>query len=249
MPEAQNESTLSSYVPTVDTVIAMAYRRAGLLNAAQTPSAVQLNTSRFLLQELMSKLSAEGVFMRQVQYGNVTMVNGQNQYPMAENVIDIIGNGAYVDPSQSQTPFTAASETPVIMKDRDTWQGLSSKAASSRPNLGYFSRSSPQSVLYLWPTPGASEAGGYIRFQFQKERPDLTTGDNTLPFERYWTSYFVFSLATLLALDNSMVATAQLLAPLAAAEKDVAKGYSKQNVSVRVAMNHTTGWSNRSWRR
>jgi hypothetical protein len=186
--------------------------------------------------------------MRQVQYRNITMVTGQNQYPMLEDVIDVVGNGAYVDPTQSQVPFQAASETPVIMKDRDTWQALSSKAAQSRPNLAYFARQAPVSTLFVWPTPSASENGGYIRFQFQLERPDLTTGNNTLPFERYWTSYFVFALATILAVDNSLDANrVQLLGTMAAAEKDVAKGYSKQNVSVQVSINHSTGWQRRRW--
>ena len=247
MPEAQNESTTSTYAPTLDTVVAQAYRRAGLLNVQQLPTPVQLNEGRLLLSELATKLNAEGVFMRQVQYGYVALVEDQNQYLLPESVIDIVGNGAYIDPTQDQAPFKAASETPVIMKDRDTWQGLASKAASSRPNLGYFARNAPQSTLFLWPTPGLSEVGGKVRFQFQQERPDLTLGTNTLPFERYWTSYFVFSLAVLLALDNSMLTTAAALQPFAAAEKEAAKGFSKQNVSVRVSINHMTGWQRRRW--
>jgi hypothetical protein len=248
MAEAQLESATNLYVPTVDTVVAQAYRRAGLLNVQQTPSNAQLAAARPLLSDLVTKLSAEGVFMRQVQFRNVTLLLGQNQYPMLEDVIDIVGNGAYVDPTQVQTAFHAASETPVIKTDRATWQSLSSKASVSRPTLAYFARQAPLSTLFLWPTPGASEAGGYVRFEMQLERPDLTTGNNTLPFERYWTSYFVFALATILAIDNSLdMNRVQLLGSQASAEKDVAKAFSKQNVSQQARINHPTGWSRRRW--
>lgn len=248
MAQAQSESTTDLYVPTVDDISTRAYRRAGLLNEQQTPSTVQLNNSRLLLSDLCDRLSAEGVFMRQVQYRNVTLVSGQNQYTMTEDIIDVVGNGAYVDPTQSQVAFQANSETTVIMTDRDTWQGLTSKTAASRPTLGYFARQAPLSTLFLYPTPSATEAGGYIRFQFQVERPDLTVGTNTMPFERYWSSYFVWALAAVLAMDNSLsLDRVQMLGQQAAAEREICKGYSKQNVSVRVAINHPTGWGRRRW--
>lgn len=246
MAEAQTESALDLYVPTVDTVIAQAYRRAGLLDVQQLPSTVQLNTYRGVLMDLVDKLSAEGVFMRQVQFGYVLMVLGQNQYVLPEDVIDVVGNGAYIDPTQNQTPFQAASETPVIMKSRDIWQGLNAKSASSRPSIGYFARNAPLSTLFLWPTPGATEVGGKVRFQFQKERPDLTLGSQTLPFERYWTAYFVWALAAILAVDNSLALDrVSFLAQEAAANLATCKAYSKQNVSVRVHIDHPTGYSRR----
>ena len=250
MAEAQSESSANLYVPTVDDVSTRAYRRAGLVNEAQKPSTVQLDNARLILMDLVDKLAAEGPFMREVQYRNVAMVLGQNQYPMTEDVIDVVGgNGAYIDPTQSQAPFSASSETPVLMKDRDTWQGLSSKSAQSRPTLGYFSRNAPLSVLYLWPTPSSTEVGGYVRFQFQVTRPDLTVGTNTLPFERYWTAYFVWALAAVLAFDNSLpLDRVQLLSQEAAQNKQVAKGYSKQNVSLVARVSHFTGWeSRRRW--
>jgi len=238
-----------SMVPTVDDICARAYRRAGLLNEAQAPTTVQKNNGRLLLMDLVDKLSAEGVYMRQVQYGYVALVTGENAYTLTADVIDIVGNGAYIDPTQSQVQFQASSETPVIMKDRDTWQGLTSKSAQARPTLGYFAREAAQPTLYIWPTPSATENTGLIRFQFQKERADLTLGTNTMPFERYWSAYFVWSLAAVLAVDNSLpLDRVQLLSGEAAANLAICKGYSKQNVSLVVRMNHTTGWeSRRRW--
>lgn len=246
MAEAQTESTTDLYVPLIDDVVARAYRRAGLLNEAQTPSTVQKNNARLLLSDLCDKLSAEGIFCRQVQFGYVTLITGDNTYSLPEDIIDIVGNGAYVDPTQSQTPFQASSETPVIMKTRDFWQGLNSKSAQARPNVGFFAREAPLSTLYLWPTPSATENGGVVRFMFQKERPDLTLGTNTLPFERYWTAYFVWALATVLAIDNSLpLDRVQLLGGEAAANLASCKAYSKQNVSQRIHIDHATGWSRR----
>lgn len=249
MLEAQNEATTSLEVPTIDEVVTKAYRRSGLINVAQSPSAAQLSAARGTLSDMVDHLAAGGVLMRAVQVGYVTLVEGQNLYTMPENVFDIVGNGAYIDPTQSQVPFQAMSETPVIMKDRDTYQGLTAKSAQSRPYIGYFAREAPQSTLYLWPTPSASEDTGKIRFNLHVTRPDVTNGLNTIPFERYWTEYFVWGLAVRLAFDNSMPDVAASLTPYAAAALQQAKGYSKQNVSVRARLDHGTGWGNRSWRR
>lgn len=246
MAEAQAEAATSLYVPTIDKVVTQAYRRAGLLSVQQNPSTAQLATARDTLNDMVDSLSAEGVFMRAVQVGYVTLVDGQNLYTLPENVFDVAGNGAYIDPTLSQVPFQAQSETPVVMKDRDTWQNLSAKAAQGRPYIGYFAREAPTATLYLWPMPGVTEDGGKIRFQFHVTRPDVTVGTNTLPFERYWTEYFVFGLAARLALDNSLdLGRVEKLEQIAIAKKEVAKGYSQQNVSMQASINHPSAWSRR----
>ena len=244
MPEAQNEATTDLYVPTIDSLVATGYRRAGLRNAQQAPSTVQLSVGRGILSEIIDEISAEGLFDRQIEYLYVTLTSGQNQYLLAEDVIDIVGNGAYIDPTQSQVAFQAASETPVTMRDRDTWQNMSAKGASGRPYLGYFARNAPVATLFLWPTPGAPEAGGKIRFQAQRERPDVTTdGAKTVPFERYWTAYFGWAIAAYLAVENSLdPARVAMLEAKAAASKEIVKGYSKQNVGFQAVISHRTGW-------
>jgi hypothetical protein len=233
-------------VPSIDDIVAMSYRRAGLLNAQQSPSTVQGAVARQVLSVLVTALEAEGIAMRAVQPGYVVMVASQNLYTLPETVIDCVGNGAYIDPTVSQVPFQASSETPVIKTDRDTYQGLSSKSAESRPTLYYFARNAPLSTLYLWPTPSASEAGGQIRFQYHVLRPDVTDGTKTLPFERYWDEYFVYALAGRLAFDNSLpLDRVGYCDQMAAAKKDIAKGMSKQNVNMQATINHMTGWQRR----
>lgn len=249
MLEAQNEATASLEVPTIDEVVTKAYRRAGLVNVAQSPTTAQLAAGRGVLSDMVYHLAAGGVLMRAVQVGYVTLVTGQNLYTMPENVFDVVGNGAYIDPTQSQVPFQAAAETPVVMKDRDTYQGLTAKSAQSRPYIAYFAREAPQSTLYVWPTPSATENTGQIRFNLHVTRPDVSNGLNTIPFERYWTEYFVWGLAVRLAFDHSLPETAASLTPYATAALQQAKGYSKQNISVRAKLDHGTGWANRSWRR
>lgn len=249
MPEVQTESTQSLYVPTIDDVVLRAYRRAGLVSVAQAATTAQLAAGRGTLGDLIDFIAAGGVLMRAVQVGYVTLQTGINRYTMTENVYDIVGAGAYIDPTQSQVPFQAAAETPVIMKDRDTWQGLTAKSAQSRPYIAYFAREAPTGTLYVWPTPSATENGGKIRFNLHVTRPDVTDGSKTIPFERYWTEYFVWGLAVRLAFDNSLPDVAGALAPMATAALQQAKGYSKQNVSVRAKLDHSTAWGNRSWRR
>lgn len=249
MPEAQNEATTSTYVPSIDDVVTMAYRRCGVLNVQQSPTNVQASVARQVLSLIVTALANEGIAMRAVQSGYVRLVEGQNLYTLPENVIDCVGNGAYIDPTVSQVPFQASSETVVVKIDRDTYQNTSSKSAQSRPTLYYFARNAPMGTLYLWPTPSASEDGGQIRFQFHQLRPDVMDGNNTLPFERYWDEYFVYALAGRLALDNSMsLDRVGYIDQIAAAKKADAKGYSKQSVNMQATINHMTGW-NRGRRR
>jgi|SRR6478609_546639 len=244
MPLAQTEAATSTYVPTIDEIVAMAYRRAGVLNVQQSPTTVQARVARQLLSVIVTALEAEGIAMRAVQPGYVVLAEAQNLYTLPENVIDCVGNGAYIDPTVSQVPFQASSETVVIKMDRDTYQNMSSKSAQSRPTMYYFARNAPQSTLYLWPTPSASEDGGRIRFQYHQLRPDVTDGNNTLPFERYWDEYFIYALAGRLALDNSMgLERVGYMDQLAGAKKDICKGYSKQSVNMQATIDHMTGWN------
>jgi hypothetical protein len=246
MALAQSEATTSTYVPTIDTIVAQAYRRAGLLSQQQSPTQVQGSLARAALNDLADSLEAEGVFMRSVQYGYVTMATGINQYTMGESVLDIVGNGAYIDPTAGLVPFQATSETPVLKTDRDSWQSLSSKSAQAQPTLYYFARNAPLSTLFVWPTPSVTQNGGQIRFQLHQNRPDVTVGTNTMPFERYWTDYFVWELASRLAMDNSLdLNRIGAMSQKAMALKASAKGYSKQNVTMQASINHPTAWSQR----
>ena len=246
MPNAQLEAPTSLYVPSIDDVVAMAYRRAGLLNVQQSPDINQGGVARQILSTIVTALQAEGIAMRAVQPGYVLLVAGQNLYTLPETVIDCVGNGAYIDPTVSSVPFQASSETPVIKKDRDTYQGLSSKNAESRPTIYYFAREAPLGTLYLWPTPSQSEDGGRIRFNFHNLRPDVVNGSFTLPFERYWDEYFVYALAGRLAIDNSIALDrVNYLDSMASAKKDICRGYSKPSVNVQATINHRTNWQRR----
>lgn len=246
MPLAQTEATTSTYVPSIDTVVAQAYRRAGLMSQLQSPTTVQASLGRELLSNIADALQAEGVLMRAVQFGYVSLVSGQNAYIMPENVLDLVGNGAYISPTDSQVPFQAMSETVVVKKDRDTWQSLAAKGSQTQPTLYYFARGAPQSTLYLWPTPGPLQVGGQIRFEQHQTRPDVSNGNNTLPFERYWTDFFVWELAFQLAIDNSLsLDRAGALATRAGALKANAKAYSKQNVTMQAVISHPTAYGRR----
>lgn len=244
MPEAQSESTQNLFVRTIDSVVATAYRRAGLLSGAQSPSVAQGGVGRGLLGDISALIAAEGVFQRAVQVQYVALVLGQNQYPMPEDVIEVMGNGAYIDPLQNQAPFQANSETPVQMRDRDFWQSMTAKGSAGRPFIGYFAREAPLGTLYIWPTPSATEVGGHIRFQVQQTRPDLTDGTKTMPYERYWTDFFVWELAHYLAVENSLsMDRVQYLAGQALQKKATAKAYSRENVDKQAVINHATPWS------
>lgn len=239
------EATTSSYNPTVDSLVLKAYRQAGLVNVAQSLSAAQAAAARLTLDDIMDELEAEGVFCRSVQMVTVPIVAGVTLYVLTPDVLDVVGDGAFIDATQTNI-LQASAETPVVPMLREEWQGLSAKAAEGRPLRYWADRSGPSVVVNVWPVPDAASDKSNVRFQMHKLRPDVTNGAVTLPFERYWAQFFVWELAHQLGLQNSInMARVTYMASVAAAKKLVAKNYSRQNQPTQAALAHTTAWRRR----
>jgi hypothetical protein len=238
------EATMASSNPTVANIVAMAYRRAGLLSAYETPDVPKATAARLLLDDIVKETSAEGVFAKSVRMTEVALIEGSTDYTMDGDVLDVIGTGMYIDASQTDIEH-ATSETPITPMDREEWQRLSAKAATGRPYKYWADRSFEPIVLRIWPIPDAGNLGT-MRVQTHRLPADVTGGDVTAPFERYWTQYLVWELAHQLAVDNTLtIERCTYLATIAQAKYKKAKGYSRQQQPSRAVLNHPTNWSRR----
>lgn len=239
------ESTSTSNNPTIDNLVLKAYRHAGLINVGQSLTTAQGSAARDLFDDIVDEVEAQGVFCRSVQMFIQTIQAGVTQYTMSSDVLDVVGDGAYIDPTQTNL-LQATAETPVTLMTREQWQGLSAKAAEGRPLMYWPDRSAGSVVVNVWPVPDISSDQSHVRFQLHKLRPDVVDGSKTLPFERYWAQYFVWELAHQLAMQNSLnMARVSYMANVAQQKYKTARGYSKQQMPTQAILNHPSAWGGR----
>lgn len=238
------EATAADSNPTVDAIVTRAYRLAGLISVYQTPDASQKADARLLLDDIVKETSAEGVFAKSVLMRKVTIVASQTDYVMADDVLDVVGTGMFIDASQVDVDH-ATSETPIVPMDREEWQRMSARAATGRPYKYWADRSVTPVTVRIWPMPDSGNLGT-MRLQVHVLPADVTAGGVTAPFERYWTQYLTFELAHQLAVGASLtIDRCTYLATLAQAKYKKAKGYSRQQQPKQAAFFHPTVWRSR----
>lgn len=187
----------------ISDLVLLAYRESALVGPYQDVTTEQQAWAAKLLQLIVDKLSTKGLFAKTVEFVNVALTSGTFQYTVDADAVDIIGAGAYIDPSQADLT-KASGETPVLPILRDEWQMLTAKDSTGRPVKYYLHRDASPPVIYLWPIPSSSEAGGHIRFEKHRLRASNLDPTKTADFERYWSLYFVFALAERLSFGSAL---------------------------------------------
>jgi hypothetical protein len=229
----------------INKIVLLAYREAGLKGMYQNVSEPERLGALDMLETIVNGLGAECRFAKTVDERSIILVLNQYAYPMPTDCLDVIGTARYIDPLQ--TDVTRAVELPVNRIDRDQWEAITGKNAVGRPTMYYVHRglaSEPLEVR-LWMIPGATEAGGTIRFQVHRLRATMLQGQKTPDFERYWQSFFIFELAHYLASAATRDATADRMERIAKEKLLKCRGASNQSTSAGFVMGHRTSWSSR----
>jgi hypothetical protein len=193
---------------------------------------------RFYLDLILDGLQAEAPYAKQVVFENITLADGDFDITLSDYILDVIGDGMYID--ASQTDLTKASgETLVKQIDRETWHSISAKNAEGRPTCFYYHR--PLQELRFWPIP--TEAGT-VRVQVNKLMSDADSGSVTLELRQYWDVYLVWELGHYLAMASGL--SQQTIGKLAKTTKDHknnAKAFANQHVNTEMVVAHSTPWS------
>lgn len=236
-------ATTSTRELDVTQICLAAYKLAGLMPNEAGAAGVQWDRrtpfAKDLLQTILDELSSEGVFARAVSFLNLTLVSGTYIYSLPASVFDVIENGAYI--AASETDITkASSETPVVQRDRETWQTMSAKAAASRPVIFFTDRDANPIQVRLWPIP---DEAATIRFQCHRLLADVTDGNATVDLERFWQQYLMWELAHQLAVSANKLEHAQYLSAQAATKKERAKAQANQGTSSYMYLDHETAWN------
>lgn len=218
-----------------------AYQLAGLRNESQQLTADQGSFARDMLGNIIDEMQGHGLRARAVEFRNVTLISGTYIYTMADDVLDVVGDAMYIDPSQVDLT-KADGEVPVVMISRDQWQLLSSKSAEGRPTMYYVHRTGSPPEVRLWPIPDDSNEGT-IRFQIHRLAADSDDSSKTLDLERVFTQYITWELTHHICLANSLHQQARYYGGIALQKLEMCKSFSAQRSSTNIRVAHRTGWN------
>lgn len=186
---------------TVDGLVLMALKRAALVDMNATTSdpqvSQQLSFGRELLDMILDSL-ANVADVRYVDFHDVTCVASQQAYTLAEEIIDVIGDGVYLSADEANTE-EPSSQTLITQVNRHTWHIMSSKNSTGTPTIMFPHRGvedSYQISLKLWPKP--TEAGT-ARIMAQRAPADTLVGSDTIDVKSGGNEYLLHRLAGQLA--------------------------------------------------
>lgn len=241
-------STLPSTQISINTLILLAYKRAGLLpveaklnGANMVP---KLEHGRQLLDLIMDNLAVKGFIARTMTFFDLPIVAGESAYTMPDSVLDVFEDAMYVPPSPTNedTKYTVGE---MVCKQVDiaTWQNLTTKGTiSTRPQLYTAFRSGATVGLKFWPVP--SEAGT-MRMKVVRLLGDNADGNKTPDLHRYWFDAIVWCLAYYVAVDSSMPSDKiTFLAQMAEQKKAECVRYSFETTDQKASLVYHTQWSN-----
>lgn len=218
-----------------------AYQLAGLRNESQQLTADQGAFARDMLGNIIDEMQGHGLRARAVAFRNLTLVSGTYIYTMDDDVLDVVGDAMYIDPTQLDLT-KANGEIPVVMIGREQWQLLSSKSAEGRPTMYYVHRTSSPPEVRLWPIPDDSN-NGTIRFQIHILAANSNDASKTIDLERVFSQYITWELTHHVCLANSLHQQARYYGQVAQQKLEMCKSFSAQRSSSTLRVAHRTGWN------
>lgn len=223
---------------TVNQLVTLAFKRAGLKELSETCSESELRYGRDVLELLFDRMPNDGPAARVQDFLVVELTAGQSVYTVESRVVDFLDVGMFIRADQPLD--NAEGELLVNIVDQRTWQRFSSKAASGTPTMFYPHRVSDPIEVYLWPVP--DETGARIRFRVHRALADVADGNSTIDLESTWNEWVVLALASKLATSSSMGTQAASLRTEADIEFRRARGQANHKGPERMVLDHMTSW-------
>jgi hypothetical protein len=237
-------STTPSTPISINTLILLAYKRAGVLpvearlsGANMTP---KLEHGRQLLDLILDSLATEGFIARTTAFFDLPIVAGESQYTLPDTILDVFEDAMFVPAENLDTKHTTG-ELVVKQMDLSTWQTLTTKGSSSRPQMYVADRSGATVVVKLWPAPNDA---GTIRLKTVRLLGGNADGTKNPDLQRYWYDALVWCLAYYVAVDSSMPAEkVQTLLLMSQDKKKACVRYAFEHTGTQVSVSYQTQWS------
>lgn len=187
----------------IDKIVRLAYRQAALANPYEVIAPERMAHGRDMLDLAVKALSGDGLVARTTDYEYVTLVASQHQYAMPATVLNVIDVAKYLDPTQTDLEHPSA-ELPVTPIGHVEWTALATRSMESQPFRYYVDRTAEVPYVWLWPTPGTSQAGGHIRFKVENLRASSLAGTYKPDVEGFWELALTYELAYHLAAGSGL---------------------------------------------
>lgn len=228
----------------INTLILLAYKRAGLLPVEATTAGAnmtaKLGHGRQLLDLILDGLAVEGFVARTMAFYDLTIVAGTSSYTMPSTILDVFEDAMFIPDDNADTLHTQG-ELVCKQMDMATYQTLTNKGSeSTRPQLYVALRDGADVVLRFWPVP--SEAGT-MRVKTVRLLGGNSDGSLNPDLGRYWYDALVWMLAHYLAVDSSMPPeTVAALASTAEMKKKACVRYSFEHTGTQALVSYPTQW-------
>lgn len=226
----------STYEFNIARIVRMAYQAAGLKSSGEPMSGLKwsqdLAMAMDFLEVELKALQAASILVRPIDFYDLSVVAGVNQYQLPGETLDLIGDAMWLATGDEY-------ELPVVRVMRAVWMAYANKDALAYPSTYYADREAELTV-YLYPTPSQ---GGRLRFQRHRLLANARNGSKTVDLERHWTKYLIAELGKWLAFCNNLDAKADKLGRESAIAKEEATSYSKERGKQTFISVHRTPWS------
>jgi hypothetical protein len=183
-------SGVTDWNPQLDEIIEEAYERIGL----EIRTGYEFRTARRSLNYLVSSWANRGINLWTVTPADIVLVQGQGQYNLPADCVDIIEHVI------RQNPGSQYNQTDLVIPRiaLPTYAAIPNKLAQGRPVQVYVDRQAPIPNINIWPTPNQS---GYIFHYWYLRRIDdagasaTTTQDVPFRFYEALTAGLAYMLA------------------------------------------------------
>ena len=164
--------------PDLSEIIEEAYERVGL----EIRTGYQFRTARRSLNYLVTSWANQGINLWTVTPADITLVQGQGQYNLPADCVDIIEHVI------RQSPGSQYNQTDIVIPRiaLPTYAAIPNKLSQGRPVQVYVDRQSPIPTINIWPTP--NQSGYYFHYWYLRRIDDAgSTGTVTqdVPFRFY----------------------------------------------------------------
>jgi len=189
----------TNFEPNVTEFIEEAYERCGL----ELRTGYDLKTAIRSVNLMLAEWANRGLNQWTIEQGTETVVEGQNDYPLNANIIDVL------DVVVRRTVNSVPTDISISRVSRSEFINIPNKTTKARPSQFFFDKLSTP-VLKVWPAPENSTDILVFNKIVRMDDADKATNTMDMPFRFY--PCFVAGLAYYLSLKKNPQLTPQLKA-------------------------------------
>ena len=189
----------TNFEPNVTEFIEEAYERCGL----ELRTGYDLKTAIRSVNLKLAEWANRGLNQWTIEQGTETVVEGQNDYPLNTNIIDVL------DVVVRRTVNNVPTDISISRVSRSEFINIPNKTTKARPSQFFFDKLSTP-VLKVWPAPENSTDVLVFNKIVRMDDADKATNTMDMPFRFY--PCFVAGLAYYISLKKNPQLTPQLKA-------------------------------------